>query len=224
MALALVSGTASAMRVRGDADAERARRVSVDAGSRGAGERDVPVGSGRDAVRDGVRERDGDGVRDRRVETATRWSAGKAAADAAATLAALGLGRGDAAKMRWIGVGTFAVSVGQAGLGWWLVSTTTPRGWDEPLAPRATTAGRSARDGDVWIFCANGASVVARSILLQSSFFRRGGGRGEELGAERVGGAPRRRVAVDGVLVRRRRVRDVRDGDRVALVRRRSEG
>ena len=105
-----------------------------------------------------------------RVETATRWSAGKAAADAAATLAALGLGRGDAAKMRWIGVGTFAVSVAQAGLGWWLVSTTTPRGWDEPLAPRATSARRLGA-AETFGFLANGASMVARSILLQSSFF-----------------------------------------------------
>jgi hypothetical protein len=154
-----------------------------------------------------------------RVETATRWSAGKAAADAAATLAALGLGRGDAAKMRWIGVGTFAVSVAQAGLGWWLVSTTTPRGWDEPLAPRETVG----RGGDVWIFGErreHGGAVdfVAELVL------RRGGRRREELGAERIGGAPHRRVAVDGVLVRRRRIRDVRDGDRVAFVRRRSKG
>ena len=90
--------------------------------------------------------------------------------EALATLAALGLGRGDAAKMRWIGVGTFAVSVAQAGLGWWLVSTTTPRGWDEPLAPRATSARRLGA-AETFGFLANGASMVARSILLQSSFF-----------------------------------------------------
>lgn len=46
-----------------------------------------------------------------RVEMVMWWLAGKAAADAAATFAALGLGRGDVVKMWWIGVGMFVVSV-----------------------------------------------------------------------------------------------------------------
>jgi len=105
-----------------------------------------------------------------RVETATAWSAAKAAGDAAATLAALKLGDDDATKMRWIGVGTLGTSVGWAGVGWWLVSTTTPRGGDAPLGLRATTAGRR-RAMETFDFLRDGASVVVRSILLQSSFF-----------------------------------------------------
>ena len=122
------------MRVRGDADAERRRGAfRLTPRSRGARANATfpwtlwPRRRSRRRSRARWGSLCGIGTRG---DGDARGRRRKAAADAAATLAALGLG--EATTRRRCGgsaSGRSRSSVARAGVGWWLVSTTTPRGW-----------------------------------------------------------------------------------------------
>ena len=126
-----------------------------------------------------------------RVHAATALSVCRALAEAAAVAAAVALAETDASCFAWIGFAYAACAAANAAAGAALVATLPPEGSDARLpvmasfsfsrAPSSVSsaAGESAEETELELdayasgasFAADGASMFARSFLLQGTFF-----------------------------------------------------